>query len=92
MSSMTFGQKSFTPTPPEKGSFPLDRTGVCRKFMVAYMTCLNENDQLNDKCRDVAQTYFQCRMENGLMAKEDWNKLGYSDSSNSNADKIPEQK
>jgi len=40
--------------------------------------CLNLNDHVNDKCRVEAQQYFQCRMENGLMAKEDWDKLGYT--------------
>ncbi|CAH0398281.1 unnamed protein product [Chilo suppressalis] len=27
MSTMTFGQKQFIPTPPDKGSFPLDHEG-----------------------------------------------------------------
>lgn len=85
MSSMTFGQKNFTPTPPEKGSFPLDHDNICRKFMVAYMVCLKDSDHRNEKCRHAAKEYFQCRMEKGLMAKEDWDKLGYGDTNSSTA-------
>ncbi len=79
MSSMTFGQKNFSPTAPEKGSFPLDRNNVCRKFMISYMICLKEKNHVNEECRFEAQKYFKCRMDNGLMAKEDWDKLGYTD-------------
>ena len=77
---MTFGQKTFTPTPPDKGSFPLDHEGVCKREMIHYMLCLRQNDGLNSLCRETAKAYFQCRMNNDLMAKEDWTKLGYQDS------------
>ncbi|XP_008191093.1 cytochrome c oxidase assembly protein COX19 [Tribolium castaneum] len=76
MSSMTFGQKTFTPTPPEKGSFPLDHDGVCRKLMINYMKCLNVNNNDNSACRVEARDYLACRMENNLMAREEWKKLG----------------
>lgn len=80
---MTFSQKSFTPTPPQKGSFPLDHEGECKKFMIKYMLCLRENQNENSKCREESQKYLGCRMEKGLMAKEEWSKLGYSDLSTS---------
>ncbi|RXG67480.1 cytochrome c oxidase assembly protein COX19 [Armadillidium vulgare] len=80
MSAMTFGQKSFTPTPPDKGSFPLDHEGECKTFMLRYMLCLRENNYENQKCREKSKEYLECRMEKGLMAKEEWSKLGFKDS------------
>lgn len=82
MSSMTFGQKTFQPTPPEKGSFPLDHEGVCRKLMVSYIKCLYTNNNDNSACREEAKEYLGCRMENNLMAKEEWTKLGFSSEKN----------
>ncbi|XP_015514106.1 cytochrome c oxidase assembly protein COX19 [Neodiprion pinetum] len=79
MSSFTFGQKIFTPTPPEKGSFPLDHEGKCKRVMVDYMRCLRDNKGNNTICRDVARDYLGCRMDNNLMAKEEWSKLGFGD-------------
>lgn len=79
MSSMTFGQKIFVPTAPDKGSFPLDHDGLCKKFMISYMKCLHTNRNDNAACRVEAQDYLGCRMENNLMAKEDWSKLGFSE-------------
>lgn len=76
---MTFGQKQFTPVPPQKGSFPLDHQGECKKFMVKYMLCLHENKNENSLCREQSRDYLACRMEKGLMLKEDWVKLGYGD-------------
>lgn len=34
---------------------------------------------MNEKCRALAKIYFQCRMDNGLMEKDDWEHLGYAD-------------
>lgn len=79
MSSMTFGQKTFKPTPPDKGSFPLDHEGVCKKLMIKYMQCLRQNSNNNSACREESQSYLSCRMDNNLMAKEDWSKLGFAD-------------
>jgi len=66
--------------PPEKGSFPLDHEAECKEFMAKYMRCLRENHSNGSLCRLQAKDYLQCRMDRNLMAKEDWNKLGYSDS------------
>lgn len=76
---MTFGQKKFIPTAPEKGSFPLDHDGLCKEEMIKYMSCLRESKNDNSKCRDFAKDYLACRMETNLMAKEDWGKLGFKD-------------
>lgn len=79
MASNTFGQKTFTPVPPAKGSFPLDHEGECKKFMLRYMLCLREHGNQTTDCRNLAKDYLNCRMENQLMAKEEWSKLGFSD-------------
>lgn len=77
MSTMTFGQKSFTPTPPDKGSFPLDHEGICKETMYNYMRCLRLNKNNNSACRIEAKNYLACRMDNNLMSKEEWSKLGF---------------
>jgi len=79
MASNVFGAKQFKPTPPDKGSFPLDHDGECKKHYLKYMICLAENGNKNSMCRVESKNYLECRMDKGLMGKEDWNKLGYSD-------------
>ena len=44
-----------------------------------YMLCLKETGQKNNLCREQARDYLGCRMDKGLMAKEEWPKLGYAD-------------
>ncbi|XP_055372330.1 cytochrome c oxidase assembly protein COX19 [Condylostylus longicornis] len=78
MASHTFSQKKFIPTPPEKGSFPLDHENICKKYMLKYMSCLRKNSDKNSECRLEAKDYLNCRMENELMAKEEWSKLGFA--------------
>lgn len=84
MGTVGVHQKLFKPSAPIKGSFPLDHDGVCKRPMLEYMMCLTKNDQENSNCRNFAKDYFACRMKNGLMAKEDWQKLGYGDLESSN--------
>jgi len=83
MSSATFSQKSFQPIPPEKGSFPLDHEGQCKKSAYRYMFCLSVNNGDNSKCRQQIKEYLDCRMQNDLMAKEEWEKLGLANVENS---------
>ncbi|XP_065081612.1 cytochrome c oxidase assembly protein COX19 [Ochlerotatus camptorhynchus] len=87
MASMTFGQKKFIPTAPEKGSFPLDHENQCKKLMLYYMRCLRVNNDDNSACRQESKAYLQCRMENNLMAKEDFSKLGFADLEGADAKK-----
>lgn len=82
MSSYTFNQKVFKPIPPEKGSFPLDHEGLCKTSMIKYMKCLYNNDNNNSFCREEAREYLGCRMDNNLMLKEEWSKLGFTDTKN----------
>ena len=81
MASNVFGAKKFNPVPPEKGAFPLDHHGECRQFFVTYMNCLRRNNHESAACRDESKDYLGCRMEKGLMVKEEWNKLGFETSS-----------
>lgn len=78
MASHTFSQKKFQPTAPDKGSFPLDHENICKKLMLKYMSCLRKNNDNNSLCRLEAKEYLSCRMDNNLMAKEDWSKLGFN--------------
>uniref|UniRef100_A0A0R3RUF2 CHCH domain-containing protein n=1 Tax=Elaeophora elaphi TaxID=1147741 RepID=A0A0R3RUF2_9BILA len=76
---MSLPMKVPTPTPPVKGSFPLDHEGQCRYEMLKYMLCLNEHKQKIGECRDFAKVYLKCRMDSGLMQQEGWKYLGFSD-------------
>ncbi|XP_038064620.1 cytochrome c oxidase assembly protein COX19-like [Patiria miniata] len=79
MSAMNFGQKSFKPRPPDKGSFPLDHDGECKKFKENFMECLRKHHNDNNQCRLQTMEYLQCRMERDLMTKEPMKKLGFAD-------------
>ena len=61
MSSQVFGSKKFNATPPDKGSFPLDHDGECKKFYLEYMICLNSNRHQNTECRTESKNYLGCR-------------------------------
>ncbi|XP_077290958.1 cytochrome c oxidase assembly protein COX19 [Arctopsyche grandis] len=84
MNAMTMNQKIFVPVPPDKGSFPLDHDGKCKQDMLQYMRCLLDSDGSAVACKDSAKSYLQCRMENNLMAKEEWPKLGFQKVETSN--------
>ena len=79
MASQTFINKRFTPVPPEKGSFPLDREGECKQFYAKYMLCMMESKNTASMCRQESKDYLKCRMDKGLMTRESWQKLGYGD-------------
>jgi cytochrome c oxidase assembly protein subunit 19 len=79
MSSAVFGAKQFRPTPPDKGSFPLDHDGECKQFYLRHMLCLSENKHNNSACKQTSKDYLECRMQKGLMAQESWENLGLAD-------------
>ena len=64
---------------PDKGSFPLDRTGACTLELKSYLACLKENGQKIENCKFKSAEYLKCRMNNNLMEKEDLSKLGLPD-------------
>lgn len=72
------GNISGKPTPPEKGSFPLDHEGECKAVMLNYLTCIKKKRGMNDaECRELAKGYLTCRMDHNLMTKEDLRNLGF---------------
>ncbi|XP_072029749.1 cytochrome c oxidase assembly protein COX19-like [Amphiura filiformis] len=75
-------QQRFNPSAPDRGSFPLDHEGECKKFKQLFMTCLAENKGRHNPCRVQAKEYLECRMDKELMTREPLNKLGFSDLEN----------
>ena len=72
--------RSLPPEPPARGSFPLDHGGECKLAMAAFTGCVQAHGNLHHQCRDESKAYLQCRMDRGLMAKEDLTTLGFNDS------------
>lgn len=73
------GAVNVKPTPPERGSFPLDHDAECKHLISSYLRCLrrqNPPGKNNEECRLLAKEYLGCRMERGLMAKDEWGNLG----------------
>ena len=53
-----------TPTPPARGSFPLDHDAECQPLMRAYLRCLREQRGTPSvECRMLSEKYLACRME-----------------------------
>ncbi|TEY44408.1 hypothetical protein BOTCAL_0351g00050 [Botryotinia calthae] len=70
------------PSPPERGSFPLDHDGECKSVMQSYLSCMKKVRGMNDpECRDLAKSYLSCRMDRNLMAKDEFKNLGFADES-----------
>jgi cytochrome c oxidase assembly protein subunit 19 len=78
MSSTSMGRSKQVVQPPQRGIFPLDHMAECKAHMQAYVDCLEVNRDVHHKCRDLSRQYLQCRMDRGLMAKEDLDAMGYS--------------
>ncbi|KAI1365613.1 putative cytochrome c oxidase assembly protein Cox19 [Xylaria arbuscula] len=68
------------PTPPERGSFPLDHDGECKHVMTRYLSCIKKVKGMNDdECRNLAKSYLSCRMDRNLMARDDFKNLGFQE-------------
>jgi len=73
------GAVNVKPSPPERGSFPLDHDAECKHLISSYLRCLrrqNPPGRNNEECRVLAKDYLNCRMDKGLMAKDEWSNLG----------------
>ncbi|CAJ2513454.1 Uu.00g015730.m01.CDS01 [Anthostomella pinea] len=78
------------PTPPQRGSFPLDHDGECKDVMTRYLSCIKRVKGMNDEeCRGLAKSYLGCRMDRNLMAKDDFKNLGFQEQSNTDASTAP---
>ncbi|KAK3496612.1 uncharacterized protein B0T23DRAFT_392958 [Neurospora hispaniola] len=76
------------PTPPQRGSFPLDHDGECKHVMTTYLACIKRVKGVNeDECRSLAKAYLTCRMERNLMAKDDFKNLGFKENEPSSTPK-----
>ncbi|GLB36466.1 putative CHCH domain containing protein [Lyophyllum shimeji] len=80
---MSFGRPpsinvGFKTSPPDRGSFPLDHYGECKDMMTLYMSCLRENESTSTPCRELSKNYLECRMQKGLMERDEWKNLGYA--------------
>ena len=91
MSAAFGGSRSLAPTPPEKGSFPLDHRAECKEQMKRFLDCLREHKAAHAHCKALSLEYLECRMERGLMAQEDLGKLGFSQEHMSAAREAHEQ-
>lgn len=85
--------RAWSPTPPERGSFPLDHYGECTEQMSKYLQCLKfTNNQNSPNCRVLAKDYLRCRMDNQLMDESDWESLGLVNLPERNQKKGQEEK
>ncbi|KAJ3992018.1 hypothetical protein F5050DRAFT_1031446 [Lentinula boryana] len=87
---MSFGRppsinSGFKVSPPDRGSFPLDHYAECKEQMMLYMNCLKSNSSTSTACQDLSKEYLHCRMNRGLMQKEDWESLGLANAGKSAA-------
>ena len=74
------GQKAVKPTPPQRGSFPLDHDGECKPIIADYLRCLRRLKGRNEnECRMMAKEYLRCRMDNNLMAPDEMRNLGFAE-------------
>ncbi|NWT12899.1 COX19 protein, partial [Vireo altiloquus] len=89
--AMNFGNKSFTPRPPDKGAFPLDHFGECSAFKERFMECLRHSGYESAACRQSAMAYLECRMDRQLMANEPLEKLGFKDLIKEKSEEKPEK-
>ncbi|KAK4071182.1 uncharacterized protein Triagg1_6213 [Trichoderma aggressivum f. europaeum] len=80
------------PTPPQRGSFPLDHDGECKKAMTSYLACMKKVRGVNeDECRNLAKAYLSCRMDRNLMARDEFKNLGFADPALAKAPAEPEK-
>ena len=70
---------SRAPLAPEKGVFPLDHFGECKKAMRVYLACLRKHGDDTAACREVSKKYLECRMDRELMAKQPLEELGFGE-------------
>ncbi|UKJ88279.2 hypothetical protein MACJ_000723 [Theileria orientalis] len=77
---MTVGvSKRIKPTPPDRGSFPLDHEGLCKHSSEKYLDCIKSFNGNSTNCRSLASAYLKCRIENGLLHDEPLTNLGFRD-------------
>lgn len=56
-----------------------DSTGDCKAIVKEYLACVKRSRGSNDQCRHLARQFLECRMEHGLMARDEFANLGFVD-------------
>jgi hypothetical protein len=74
---MSMGTSKQVVRPPQRGIFPLDHGGQCSEPMQLYLECLDTHKSRHHECQLESKSYLTCRMEQGLMSKENLDQLGY---------------
>ncbi|KAJ2491875.1 Suppressor of Sensor Kinase (SLN1) [Coemansia sp. RSA 2050] len=85
---MSFGgppKVTTRPTPPDRGSFPLDHEGECKHVMTRYLECLQVSKGNNKRCKPISKEYLECRMQRKLMVRDEWQNLGFHEDSSAQA-------
>jgi hypothetical protein len=78
-------------TPPDRGSFPLDNNNDCKSFVAEYKTCLQRSKGWsNQGCLKEQASYLECRMDKGLMPREELKKLGFANSQKHGPGRLPD--
>ncbi|KAJ5587794.1 uncharacterized protein N7459_003559 [Penicillium hispanicum] len=83
------GSVNYKPTPPERGSFPLDHD-ECKHIISGYLKCIKSKQGTNDEaCRRLAKDYLACRMDKNLMAPDNFKNLGLVFKEDQEKNKVP---
>lgn len=54
----------------------MDHFAECRPTIQAYYACLQQSEYVAPRCRKEQRDYLQCRMDRGMMGKEDVENYG----------------
>lgn len=76
---MNFSAPKQKITAPERGSFPLDHGGECKPLKTEFLACLKTHGNEHINCKAISKRYLECRMNKGLMARDDLKNVGFSD-------------
>mmetsp|Transcript_9837 Transcript_9837/g.12986 ORF Transcript_9837/g.12986 Transcript_9837/m.12986 type:complete len:123 (-) Transcript_9837:235-603(-) len=79
MSSRSMGASQQVVKPPQRGIFPLDHFADCKQSMEHYLGCLKDHKDRHNECSEFSRGYLECRMENGLMSRENLDEMGYAE-------------
>ena len=76
---MNFSGAKSQSQPPERGSFPLDHGSECTPLKEAFLRCLRAQGNEHVACRELSKRYLECRMDRGLMARDDLKNVGFDE-------------
>jgi len=53
-----------------------------------YMNCLRQHSSTSTPCRVLSKDYLDCRMNNGLMERDEWKNLGLANLEENGTSKV----